>query len=107
MWVLTVLVETDSSPGDLRRRQVGWQVAQHPDLAVAERLERRPWPGSPRRGPVPGQQVEDLSDQGGMRSALPGLALEQARRGVQQEPQQRAVGFGEIERALQGAPCGG
>ena len=34
-----------------------------------------------------------------MRGALPGLAFEQARRGVQQERQQRAVGLGEIEGA--------
>ena len=34
---------------------------------------------------------------------VPGVALEQARRGVQQERQQHAVGLGDIERALQGA----
>ena len=38
---------------------------------------------------------------------LPGLALQQARRRVQQEPKQCAVGFGQVERALQGAPGGG
>ena len=37
-----------------------------------------------------------------MRRALPRVPLEQGRCGVQQEPQQRAVGLGEIERALQG-----
>src|SRR6185437_7065139 len=85
-WVLIVLVATD------------------PDLALAERLERRPRPGRPRRGAVPGQQVQDLGDQRGVRGALPGLALEQAWRRVQQEPQQRAVGLGPVERALEGVP---
>ena len=34
---------------------------------------------------------------------MPGVLLEQARRGVQQENRQGAVGFGDIERALQGS----
>ena len=42
-----------------------------------------------------------------MRGALPGVALEQPRRRVQQEREDRAVGLGEIEGALQGAPGGG
>ncbi len=42
-----------------------------------------------------------------MRAALPGVTLEQARRGVQQERQQGAVGLGDLERALQGASGGG
>ena len=37
---------------------------------------------------------------------MPGVALQQARHRVQQEPQQRAVWFGQVERALQG-PAGG
>lgn len=41
-----------------------------------------------------------------MGGALPGLALEQARRGIEQEQEQRAVGFGEVEGALQGTPGG-
>jgi hypothetical protein len=41
-------------PGDLGRRQVGRQVTQYADLAVAERLERRLRAGRRRRGPVPG-----------------------------------------------------
>ena len=53
------------------------------------------------------EEVEDLGDQGGVRGALPGLALEQARRGVQQEPQERAIGFGQVQRPLHGAPGGG
>jgi hypothetical protein len=61
--------------GDLRPGQVGRQVAQHPDLAVAQRLRRRPRPGG-RRGSPAGQQAQDLSDQRGVRGALPGLALE-------------------------------
>jgi hypothetical protein len=50
---------------------------------VAERLERRLRPGGWRR-PVSGQQIEDLGDQGGMRGTLPGPALEQVRRRLQQ-----------------------
>ena len=42
-----------------------------------------------------------------MRGTLPGPALEQVRRRVQHEPQEPAVGFGQIERALEGAPGGG
>ena len=41
-----------------------------------------------------------------MCGAVPGVALEQARRGLEQEEQQQAVGLGQIERALQG-PLGG
>ena len=38
-----------------------------------------------------------------MRGALPGVALVQTRRGMHQEPHERPVGFGQIERALKGA----
>ena len=107
MWVLTVFVETYSSVSRIfPRRQVGGQVAQHPDLAFAERLERRLRCGGRRRRRPSGQQAADLGDQGGVRGAVPGLALEQRRAGVQQERQERAVGLGEIERALQGAVGG-
>jgi len=93
--------------GDLRCRQLGRQVAQYAEFAAAERFEQRPRPGGRRRGPVPGQQAEDLGDQGGVRGALAGAALEQVRRGIQQEPQQRTIGFGQVERALDGAGGGG
>ena len=42
-----------------------------------------------------------------MFTALADMALEQLRRGLQEERQQDAVGFGELERTLQGALCGG
>ena len=42
-----------------------------------------------------------------MRGALRRVPREQVGRGMQQEPQQRPVGFSEIERALQGIPGGG
>ena len=58
-------------------------------------------------GLFPASRSRISGDQGGVRGALPGVALEQARRGVQQEPQQRAVGFGQVQRALKGAPGGG
>jgi hypothetical protein len=59
-----------------------------------------------RRGRLPGQQAEDLGDQGGVGSAMPGVALERAGRRVQREQQQRAVGFGQVKRAFQGTPGG-
>jgi hypothetical protein len=57
--------------------RLGRQVAQHPDLAVAQRLQRQLRPGG-RRGSTAGQQAEDLDDQGGVRCSVPGLALQQA-----------------------------
>src|SRR6516165_4623230 len=45
--------------GDFRPGQVGGQVAQHPQLAVAQRLQRLRRPGRRRGGPVPGEQAED------------------------------------------------
>ena len=59
----------------------------------------------PRRGPVPGEQAEDLGDQRGVGGAVLGLAFQQGRHRVQQEPQQRAVGLGQVQGALQG-PAG-
>jgi len=73
--------------GDLGSREVGRQVAQHPDLAEGE-LFIQAAAANPsrlaagrRRGPVPGEQALDLGDQGGVGRAVPGAALEQARRG--------------------------
>jgi hypothetical protein len=48
----------------------------------------------------------DLGDQGGMGGAVLGVAVEQARRGMQQERQQQAVGFGQVQRAFQSAVGG-
>ena len=42
-----------------------------------------------------------------MRGAVPGVALKQARRGLEQEEQLHALGLSQIERALQGALGGG
>jgi hypothetical protein len=50
---------------------VGVQVAQHPDLAAAERIKQRP-----RRGRVASLQVQDPGDPGGVRDALPEVTLE-------------------------------
>ena len=41
-----------------------------------------------------------------VRGALPGLPRQQARRRMQQEPRERAVGFGQVQRALH-RPRGG
>jgi hypothetical protein len=92
--------------GDLRCRQVGGQVAQDPDLAFAERFERRIRSVGRRRGSFPGQQVEDPGDQGGVCGAVPGVALQQARRRLELEEKLQALGLSQIERAFQG-PLGG
>src|ERR1700733_7897631 len=66
--------------GDLRRGQVGRQVAQYPDLGLAQRIyqaEGACWPGRALRRPwlwfcgwsfgwFRGEQVTDLSRQGGL-----------------------------------------
>ena len=54
----------------------------------------------------PGKEAQDLGDQRSVRGALPGMSLEQLRRGVDQELNERAVGLGDIERPLKG-PAGG
>ena len=77
--------------GDLGSGEVGRQVAQHPDLAVGELFIQAAAAGPSRlaagrrREPVPGEQVLDLGDQGRVGGAVPGVALEQTRRWVQQE----------------------
>jgi hypothetical protein len=55
----------------------------------------------------PGEQAQDAGDLDGVRGALPGVALEQLRRRVDEERQEHAVELGEIEGALEGAPGGG
>src|SRR5262249_59051088 len=74
---------------------------------MAQRLARRPGFGARRRRSLADQEAEDLGDQGGVGGDVPGVALEQARRGVQQEQRERGVRFGEVERAFQGMPGGG
>jgi hypothetical protein len=69
--------------GDLGHGQVGGQVAQQPDLAIAQRLQRRLRPGRRRGERASGEQAEDVGDQGSVRGALWGLALEQVRHRVQ------------------------
>jgi hypothetical protein len=74
-----------------------------PDIARRAHSHKARRPGRPRLGghdrrPRPRSLAGDT---------LPGVPLEQARRGVQQERQQRAVGFGPVEGALQGAADGG
>jgi hypothetical protein len=86
--------------GDFRPRQVGRQVAQYAQFALAQRLHRQPRPRGRRRGSVSGQQAEDLSDQGGVGGAVLGLTFQQTRNRVQQEWHQRAVGLGEVEGVL-------
>jgi hypothetical protein len=41
-----------------------------------------------------------------VRRAMPRMVLEQPRNGMHQERQDRAVGFGDVQRALQGAAGG-
>jgi hypothetical protein len=56
--------------GDLRRRQVCREVAQHPDLTLAQRLRQRLRPGGARGELGSGEQAEDVSDQGGAGTKL-------------------------------------
>ncbi len=96
--------------GDLGCGELGGQVAQHPDFALAERLEQAPLHcplvAVRCRGLPPGQRVKDLGDLGGVGGAQPAVCVEQPRRGVFQEREQQAFRLGEIEGALQGAPRG-
>jgi hypothetical protein len=73
---------------------VGWQVAQHPELAVAERIEHERRAAGRRRGRAPAEQAENARDQRGMRGPLPAVPLQQFRGRVQQKRHDRAVGFG-------------
>ena len=92
---------------DLRHGQIRGQVAQHAEFAVAQRLEQPLRPGGRRRGHSSGEQAADLHEQRGVRGAVPGVALEEARRGMEQERPERAVGLRQVQRALEGAPGGG
>ena len=56
--------------------------------------------------PDPPGQAEDLSDQGRVLGAVPGVPLEQPRRRLDKERRQRAVGLGQIQRAFE-SPAGG
>jgi hypothetical protein len=103
---------------------MGGQVAQHPDLALSERIYqsgpvntrnrrlarrhlRMPlWsPGWPAA--LHWKQAEDLGGQRGVLGAVQGVSLQQPRRGVDEEGQENAIGLGGIERALKRASGGG
>jgi len=93
------------SRNPLRRRQVRWQVARHPDLATAQRLQQRPRPGGqPRAWPT--GRLRMPAGQGGVGGALPGVTFRSAR-GGERERRHRAVGFGRVQCAFQGVPGGG
>ena len=95
MCVRTVFDRHVQLVGDLRRGQVGGQIAQDAGLGLGERLASGGrGRGRGRRGhgalacaPCPrlcprrsASRLEDLGDHGGVRGALPGVALEQTRR---------------------------
>jgi hypothetical protein len=83
--------------GDLWRGELGRQVAQDADLALAERLAQAPSCARPGRGLPAGQQVQDLGDRDGVSGAQPAVALEQLRRWIKQEQKEQAFWLGEIE----------
>ena len=83
--------------GDLGSRELGRQVAQDADLALAERLAQAPSCARPGRGLPAGQQVQDLGDRDGVSGAQPAVALEQLRRWIKQEQKEQAFWLGEIE----------
>jgi hypothetical protein len=102
--------------GDLRGRQVGLQVSQHPDLALAERLNQpavsSSAPGCRGDGVFPSpvlrwQQAKALRDHGNVSGALPGVAFQQLRSRIEQERRPHAFGLGQIQCPLHGASGGG
>ncbi len=78
---------------------MGRQVAQDAGLGLAE---RRGGATRPRRA-RPGEPAQDAGAQGGVRGALPGMALKQSRRRVDEGGEEHAVGLGEIQGPLDGA----
>ena len=65
MWVFTVLVERKTSAGDLGRRQVARQVAEHADLALGESPRSASRSSLRRAGSgEPGEDVEDVRREG-------------------------------------------
>jgi hypothetical protein len=60
----------------------------------------------PRPGPGSGEQAADLGDQGGVAGAVPGVTLQQALGGIQQERGQVAAALGQVQCALDGGVGG-
>jgi hypothetical protein len=98
---------------DLRHGQAGRQVTQDAGLSLAERLAHASRPagrcgGAGRsRQARPSEQAQDVGDEGAVRGAVPGLALEQLRRRMEEERHEQAVGLGEIQSQLKIALGGG
>ena len=78
---------------------MGRQVAQDAGLGLAE---RRGGATRPRRA-GPGELAQDVGAQGGVRGALPGMALKKSRRRVDEGGEEHAVGLGQIQGPLDGA----
>jgi len=92
------------SRSPLRPRQLRWQVAQHPGLAAAQRLQQRPrLGGRPRSWPASRLRMSATRAAWAVRCRhdAPG------RGGLQQERHHHAIGFGQVQCALQGVSSGG
>src|SRR6185312_1362776 len=108
--------------GDLRRGQVGRQISQYPDLALAQRLSQprglyQPGGYPPKTPPIlewlpappdphgPScKQAEDLGGQGRVLGAVPGVTLEQRLSRMDEEREEHEVGLGQVQRTLYCAP---
>src|SRR5262249_27624303 len=77
-WRATQAIRHAELTRDLRNGKVGRQVAQDAGLGLAE---RRGGAARPRRA-RPREPAQDVGAQGGVRGALPGMALKQSRRRV-------------------------
>jgi hypothetical protein len=63
-----------AEPESVAPRRVRWQVAQHLDLAAAQRLQQRPRPGGRPRA-WPASRLRMRPAKGGVGGALPGMTL--------------------------------
>jgi hypothetical protein len=99
--------------GDLRHGQAGGQVAQDAGLSLAERLAHASCPAGRCGGggclgqARPSEQAQDVGDEGAVRGAVTGMALEQIRRRMEEERHEQAVGLSEIQSPLKSALGGG
>jgi hypothetical protein len=83
---------------DLGRRQVAREVAKHPDLALCQllgQLRQLAASGGRRR---PREDVQDVREKGGVRRAVPWVALEEIARRHDEEREDERVRLGEVER---------
>ncbi len=89
--------------GDFRLGEIGRKVAQYPELGLGARLSQAFGPLRPG-GPV--QKGQDLRDERSVHRSLAAVAVDQARRRLEQERQNDAVDLGDAERPVSGSRGG-